>query len=425
MEQLKYSGKAKKNRRLFLLSSFSTSFYNNMLGTGSILMTSYLIYLGATAKDIGILAAIPSLTNVLQVFSVKLYERAKSRKKVVILLTVLQYIFFYLIIVVPKIVTGKYQMIILIGCFLFGNLFIAARGSGVLEWNNFFVPNEIKGKYYSNKNLLGNLVYIIISLIVGKILDSYDSNYQTYLILFLITMFFTAIEITGYLKVNDYKEDLINKPKTSLKQLFTQPLLNRHYRYFMLFSLAWNFARSMATPYYTFYSKTVLTLDYTYIALIGSITCLIKIFVANPFGSAGDKKGWRKLLLFAGMLFALTNIGWGFINNETVFLYPAVIILNGIFMIGTNITIFNLNIELTDDQNRLLFFGFNASITAVFSFIGPNIAYYLMDRMKEVNMSLFNLQINGYQLVFFISGILQGIFIYLFALYLKKMQHKE
>lgn len=383
-------------------------------------MTSYLLFLGATAKDIGLLAAIPSLLNVLMIFAIKFYERAKSRKKVVIIFTVLQYIFFYLIMIIPKIATGRFQITLLIGCFLFGNLFRALKGSGVVEWTNFYVPSEIKGKYFSNRNMLGNLVYIIVSLTVGKILDSHSSEYRTYIILFFITLVFSIVQIIGYLKVEDYTADFEKKPKTKLKDIFTLPLKHKAYRYFMLFSLSWNFARSLALPYYTFYSKTVLTLDYTYIALIGSITCLIKIFVANPFGTLGDQKGWRNVLLYSGILFAITNIAWGFVNPSTVNLYPVVIIVNGIFMIGTNIAIFNLNMDLSSSENRLLFLGFNGTLTAIFSFIGPNLANFIMSKIKESEIIILGWLINGYQIVFWISGILQIITIYLFIRYLTK-----
>jgi len=422
MKKIQNSIKSKNFRKLFLLSSFSVAFYGNMYGLGGILMTSFLLYLGANARDIGILAALPSLTNLLQVLSIRIYEKAKSRKKVVIFFTIFQYIFFYLIIIIPKITTGHYQIILLIVCFLFGHLFRAMKGSGILEWNNFFVPAEIKGKYYSNKNLFSNLVYIMTSLIVGKILDVYADSYSTYLVLFLITAVFSIIEVIGYVKIDDYNEDLIVRDKTKFRHMLLLPLKNKTYRYFMIFSLSWFFARSMAMPYYTFYSKIVLNLDYMYIALIGSITGLIKMFVANPFGNLGDKKGWRRTLQFMGLAFAFTNIMWGLINEKSLVLYPFVIILTGIFMIGTNIAIFNLNIELSSSKNRLLFFGFNASLTAIFSFVGPNLASFLMDKLRDVNINIFNMNVNGYQIVFFISGILQGIAIFVFAIYLKSLE---
>jgi len=417
---LKNSKTFKKFRKLFLVSSFATSYHNNMFGLGGIFMTSYLLYLGATAKDIGMIAAIPSLTNILQIFSVKIYEKAKSRKKVIVLLTLLQYSFFYLVMIIPKIATGSYRIDMIIGCFVFGNFFRAIRGSGILEWNNFFVPSEIRGKFFANKNLLGNLVYIIISLSVGKILDVHNSDYKTYVILLLIALVFSGIEILGYMKVEDYNVDLINKTKIKFKEMLTLPLKYKSYRYFMLFSITWNFARSLAMPYYTFYSKTVLNLDYSYIALIGSITCLIKMVVANPFGGMGDKNGWRNVLLYAGMAFAFTNIAWGFINEKTLFLYPIVLIINGIFMIGSNIAVFNLNIDLSSPKDRLLFLGFNGSVTAIFAFIGPNLASYLMDKVSVLNIHIMNMSVNGYQIVFFLSGVLQLVFIWNFAIYLKK-----
>jgi MFS family permease len=425
VKDVRYSKEAKKFRMLFLTGAAGLSFFNNMYGVGAIFMTSFLLYMNADATHIGLLAALPNLTALLQIFSIMLYRRFKSRKKVIIALKVIEYLFFYLIIIIPKAVTGSYQMLLIILCYFIGYTFRSLAGGGVIEWNNFFVPSEIKGRYFSNINLLANAAYIIISLTVGKVLDAYDRNYTAYVILFLITMLFTAIEIYSYTAVDDYNEDLHERQKIRIRELITIPFKNEVYRSYVIFALLWNFARSLAAPYYTYYSKAVLNFDYTYIALIGSITCLLKIFAANTWGSAGDKKGWRRVFLFAGHMFALTNVLWALINPQTAILYPFVMVLNGLFMIGINIAIFNLNFNLSPDKDRLIYFGFNAAVVGVFAFIGPNLAGAVVKSLENVNMPLWGFDINGYQVIFLLSGILQIAVIQYFAVYLKKRKLGE
>lgn len=110
---------------------------------------------------------------------------------------------------------------------------------------------------------------------------------------------------------------------------------------------------------------------------------------------------------------------WAFINPKTIFLYPAVIILTGVFMIGANITVFNLNFELSPDEDRLLYFGFRAALVGLFAFTAPNIAGFIVKIISPVDISIAGFPINGYQIVFFISALLQFVAIRQFVVYLK------
>lgn len=420
MKDLSKENDSKKFRILFLITSFCQSMSNNIFGANGIFMTSFFLHINATVTHIGLFGATINFTNILQIFAIRITHKLKSRKKSVVILTILYYSFISLIIIIPKIFTDKYVVSLVLLVFVLGNAFRALRASGIIDWNNFFVPNETKGKYYSTKNLLANLVYIILSLGVGKLLDTYVNNYLVFFLIFMLGLVFAVIEIMAYSKVKDCNDDLIDIKKITFKEMFTKPLKNKAYVSFMIFSLTWSFTRSLATPYLTYYSKTELALGFTYIALIGSITCLIKIIIANPWGSLGDKYGFRIVLVYAGVLFSLANTMWAFITPNSIYLYIPTIILTGIFMIGTNICVFNINIELAPIKERLLFMGFNGTLTGVFAFIGPNIASYIVNRFSDINLVIMNSVINGYQIVFFASGILQMIPVIWFYNYLKK-----
>ncbi|MDX1357860.1 MAG: MFS transporter [Clostridia bacterium] len=419
MKDIRYSRKAGKFRKYFISSAVGLSFVTSMYGVGGIFMTSYLLYLGVTAPQIGFLAALPNLLNIIQVFSILLYRKFKSRKKVLITLRASQYLVQYLIIIVPRIVTDQYQFTVVAACFFFGHLFRALSGSGAINWNNMFVPPEIKGKHFSKRNLIGNAMFIVISLSLGQILDVYDKTYMAYVLILAVTLIFIALEIFSYSRIDDYNEDLIEPKPLKFKEMFTRPFKNRTYMAFIYFSLAWMFAQSLSNPYFTFYSKAVLLLEYTYIAFMGSIVAFMKIISAGIWGGRGDKKGWRKVLMFAGFAYAAANLLWAFLNPQTVFLYPVGIILRGLFMIGANIAVFNLNFELSPDEDRMMFFGFRAALVGIFAFIGPNLAAFIVKFITPIDLSLWGFGINGYQIVFLLSAIGQFVAVRQFVVYLK------
>jgi len=298
-------------------------------------------------------------------------------------------------------------------------MFRALAGSGAIDWNNMFVPPEIKGRHFSKRNLIGNASYIIISLTLGRILDAFGNSYNTYLSIILVTIVFIILELVMYVKIDDYTVDFENAKPIDFKKIFSSPLKHGPYRAFMIFSLSWMFSLGLASPYFMYYSKTVLLLDYTYIAILGSIVAFIKIFAAGIWGGRGDKKGWRKVLAFSGFLYAGANMLWAFTSPESLFLYPVVILSRGIFMIGANITVFNLNFELSPDEDKLMYFGFRAAIVGLFAFIAPNISSFVFKLFEGIELSVMGFPLTGYQIIFFISALGQFVAIRQFVVYLK------
>ncbi|MBN1623139.1 MAG: MFS transporter, partial [Clostridia bacterium] len=244
--------------------------------------------------------------------------------------------------------------------------------------------------------------------------------YSTYLSIIAVTIVFVALEIVMYLKTDDYCIDFESAKPVEFKRMLTLPFRNEPYRVFIIFSLTWMFSLSLATPYYTYYSKTVLGLDYTYIALLGSTVAFIKIFAAGLWGGTGDKKGWRRILAFSGFLYAGANMLWAFTSPSTQFLYPVVIIAAGIFMIGANITVFNLNFELSPEEDKMMYFGIRAAVVGIFAFIAPNISSIVFSIFEGVELQLAGLSISGYQIIFFISALGQFVAIRQFVVYLKR-----
>ncbi|HPQ46308.1 MAG TPA: hypothetical protein PLP30_02985, partial [Clostridia bacterium] len=114
------------------------------------------------------------------------------------------------------------------------------------------------------------------------------------------------------------------------------------------------------------------------------------------------------------------NMLWAFTSPATQFLYPVVIVTTGIFMIGANITVFNLNFELSPEEDKIMYFGLRAAVVGIFSFIAPNISGFVFRIFEDVAFQLAGMSISGYQIIFFISALGQFVAIRQFVVYLKR-----
>ncbi|MGL4772263.1 MAG: MFS transporter [Clostridium sp.] len=410
-----------KEKALFLISYGAMAFNMQMFASTGLFMTSFALYLGVSDAQIGLMSSISNLMAVFQIFSTYFYIHFKSRKKPIITILILQYIFFFMIILVPSFRPQNLQIAILLILFALGFLCRGFTNTGVIEWNNSFVEESVRGKYFSNRNVLANGAMIVTSLVVGFILDEYKGAFLGYGIIFLIIFILAIFEVSTLLKIKDFNEDLENKEMVKFKELFTIPLKNKKYMAFVIFSLLWMFSNSLSAPYFTIYAIKYMALPYSIVAVVASITGFLKLLVGRVWGGYGDKNGWRKVVLIAGYGYAITVGLWFLMNESTKYIYPFIIIINGLCMIGINIAKFNLDMSLCDPKYRVIYMNFTGMLVGIMAFLGPLITPKLVSLLSEVDILFIGINITGYQIVFLLSGCL----LFCAATYLIKVMGKS
>lgn len=399
--------KMTKNSNRFLIHFLSDSMFIQVMNVGGVFMTSLILMIGANEKHIGIMAAIPWLTNALQVFSVYIYKKLNSRKKVVLNSYYVQFGILILMFSSVFLLSGQLQMILFLIPYSIAYIMRAIRGGGLLEWNNFYVPEETSGRYYSTRNLLANILGIMLMLLIGWLLDIFNGPIP-YLI---ILAFFFIIVVVGLLALNkvEDRKDGLKTLELNLKDIFTKPFADKKFINYVGFIILWNFANLISYPYCTFYSVEYLNLSYSFVGTVMGVTCGAKILIARFWGISGDKYGWKKVIMVTGCGYALSSFFWFFIGEGSTYFYIFIRLFNGLFMIGINIAIFNLKFKMTNGENRLIYLGFQETVVGIFSFIAPNLSSLFVGFMKTV---LSTSGPNPFQIMFVISGCLQLLSIY-------------
>ncbi|QUI24634.1 MFS transporter [Vallitalea pronyensis] len=396
---IKLNTKKLQQKDTFLLSITMRSMFEFFANPGGLFLTSYMLFLGLMDYQIGYVVGFIALTNVLQLFSPMFYEKFKSPKRMTLVARSLRFVIFYFMMLLPWFQSYRYVILLFI---IFSSLsFTAFMGGTFLAWNDQIIPLERKGRYYATRNLIANAIGILLPIILGKILDHYVHTSGLFMIIFCVSIVFALGELWIITKLHDHP--LETKSNRPLNKLLVMPLKDKKYRRFMIFSLLWMFAWSFARPFFNVYAISHLRLSYSYIALVSSITAIVKLLLAKLWGAGVDHYGWKKIMGYTGLLFAVSHFLWLFIALETHVIYFIFIFLNGIFMIGLNIAKFNVNLQLTDHAYRLSYLAVNAAIMAVFSFVSTNISTMIIRGINQ-EWTLWSLDI--FQVLFAIAGLL-------------------
>lgn len=404
--------KNKKSKLLFL-TGFSSEMITEFIITPTIIFTNaFLLFLGIPIEKIVILTSINLLSNVSQIFSSLILKITKSRKKTIIFLSIIQYTSFLFIPIV--LLNQKYAFILLCFCYLLG--FSAKNLKSVMwvDWSSRFVDIEIRGRFYSKRNIINNTISMIFSSSMGMLLEQYRENIIFYYICFGFILIFALIDISCYISIPDDNQD-IEKNITKISDIFTIPTKNKLWISYMIFISIWFFAVHMSNPYYTYYFREEVNITYSIIGFVTAFTCICKIIIGHNWGIWVDKFGFKKILLICGIGFGVMNASFSLISNSTKFLYPFLFLLQGLFMIGFYIAKFNSMLSIAPSEQRIIYMNFEGVCIGLVSFLAPNISKLAMDTL--INNNITFLWFNSYQTIFLIGGFLQVISIIFFIFF--------
>lgn len=399
----------KENHNRFFASYLCGNFAKNLLQLGSLFMTSYVLYLGIAEWQISMLSSIIGITGILQIFVPRMLRIFSSRKKSLMVYKVIQYSVMYILVIIPRLYTGQYQFYSLILVLLIFNLLHSVNDIGLIEWNDLFVPRERKSVHYATRNLLYNLVGVLVPLVLGNILDHFGGAYITYAVILVFYLIFISIDLVNiYFLVEPTQSHDSKKLTLSIKESILMVARDKKYRIFLQFNIFWTFAFTFGNVYYTYYAIKYQHLSMAFIGLVGGATCFLKMFIARGCGRKVDELGWQKVLYVAGISFGAVNLLWFVMGFNPYIIYPTIILLRGLLMITANIAKFQANLLLGNEAYRIVYLSMSGCAIGAAHFISSNVVsriiksedFWLRQLAQQWDMDF-------YLIIFTLSGILQ------------------
>lgn len=119
--------------------------------TGGTFLVAFALLLGANNFQIGLLASLPTFTNVFQLTSIWLIRKYNNRRAVSVICSVLARIPLLLIGVLPFIFGQNAPVNLLLFFLFFFYLFGSIAGPSWNAWMKDLVPGEMLGVYFSKR----------------------------------------------------------------------------------------------------------------------------------------------------------------------------------------------------------------------------------------------------------------------------------
>ncbi len=306
---------SKQDIRASLKASTGDGIFSAFFGcvTAEILLGNFLLELGATSIEIGMLSAIPMLANFLQPIGAVLADRSQSRRQYNLRIFVpARLLWLLLAMATIGFEMGWCQSHQLIELTLIVVFF--AHTSGALatanwtSWMAVLVPRRLRGRYFGLRNSAANLTNLISVPLLGLLVSRWQvSTVQSYGLILILAVVAGLISLGFQLLMADVNPqqaiETINTPTATPTSLTF--LKDFNFLKFLIFNGLWMFAVNSSAPFFNIYLLKDLGLDISWVTFYSSLTAGANVLMLVVWGKLADRIGNRPILIGVGMTVAI------------------------------------------------------------------------------------------------------------------------
>lgn len=350
--------------------------FATMMGSlcGGIFLVGFALnVLGASALQVGILAALPVSANIAQVIGSILVERYGHRRYLCILCVTAARLFWLPILGLPFLLFGEaadpriWILVALVGAScLLGSI----SGVAWLSWMSDLIPGDIRGRFFARRNIVCAAAGMVVVLAGGAFLNFWEGLHGRedpfgYLILFAIGLALGLISSWFLSRVHDPKAGPAPPGVNGLSwAALVSPFRDSNFRALIIYVGLFMFVTQMAGPFYAVYMIENLGVDFGTITWLITFATLASLFMLRIWGPIADEMGNKPILIVAGFAHALIPLIW-VVAQEGIYYQALVLahIASGVFWAALMLAHVNVLIKLSPEKGRSFYIAaFNTSL---------------------------------------------------------------
>jgi MFS family permease len=344
-------------------------------------LTIYLLSLGATRQQIGLLSSFSNLTAAFLLLpAAMLVERSGKPKRITLLTASGSRLTLLLLALIPLFFKDSRALIwIILGLALVRETFANMGYPGWMAITGDIIPIEGRGRYFGTRNFVMGLAGILTALFVGQAITQIGEplGYQLAFI-FAVILGVLSMSFFAHLKNTD-KEDQepVHQIHSGFKEILSSIRGEKQFIRFCVFTAVWNFSIYIAAPFFNVYMVDTLHFTAAMIGVVSVANTIANLLVQRRVGILSEKLGNRKVAVICLLLIPMVPLIWGLWVRQY---WQAVLIeaLSGILWGAYNLVSFNLLLLKTPEKQRARFSAFYQIVVTLGLAGGAALGAYLI-----------------------------------------------
>ncbi len=377
--------------------------------TANGLVTGLALYLGAGPLVLGILGALPFISQLFQLLGAYLEERNGERRMLSVWSEGLSRAVWIPIALLPL---WQLSQTISLPLFVALQLISAAlMGIAVNTWTSWMtdlVPAHRRGRYFGVRNTVASFAAMVAGLTSGYALDYFKTNANEGLAYAATLGFGLAVAAIGLVLLRLQAEPPMQRREhPALRTMFLAPLADVNYRKLIASATAWAFAVGLAGPFFTAYGIDTLHMNFADLAYMGIVTSIASM-ICYPFvGRLQDRYGDKIVLLVSAACVVPLPIGWFLSSPDWLWPLFGTSLFAGIFWPGINQGFANISMARAPSTGKGAYLAAYGAVSGIGVVVSGLLGGVIAELLKHHTFLVFEVTLNHYAVLFICSMVVR------------------
>ena len=369
--------------RLLTLEGVVSNGFSSITTSG--LLAAYALALGANNTEIGVLAAIPFLTQPFQILVIGVVDRLGRRKALAATSWFLAQLLWLPIALIPVFLDtpGGGAVALLLAFMVARGTLHAITNMPWQSWIRDLVPQARLGRFFARRIALASVVAMAFGLAAAGFVDAWHgrSSPEDAIFGFTVVILFGALTlgISSPVVMAMMPEPLMaarTSDESSLRSALAAPIKDRNFRHLLRFLFLWGFALNLATPFFAVYMLQRLGLPLTWVIGLNIVSQGSNVLFLRAWGPLVDRVGSKVVLSISASLYLLVIFCWTFttLPERHALTIPLLIVLHlfaGVAAAGVTLSTGTIGMKLAPKGRAVAYLAVAALATNLGSGLGP------------------------------------------------------
>jgi MFS family permease len=275
-------------------------------------LSLYILSLGATQGQIGLMSSFSNLTAaILLMPGALLVERIGHRKIVAFTFGLFSRLALLLLVFVPILFKGSTLVWVAIALSVSRDAFANLSYPAWMSVSSEIVPMEGRGRYFGSRNFVMGIAGILVTLLVGELITVFVQPLG-YQIAVALAFALGMVSSWCFFRINDQQDQVFTqiREKLSLRHLLKEILAYRQFVILCAITALWNFFVNVSGPFFNVYMVQNLGFTASMVGLTAVATSLSGLLVQRRIGLLSDRFGPRRVQMWFMFLIPLLPLSW-------------------------------------------------------------------------------------------------------------------
>ncbi|MEG4530117.1 MFS transporter [Microcoleus sp. D2_18a_D3] len=377
--------------------------------TTGVLLSNFLLQLGASSVEIGIFSAIPMVVNLLQPVGAYIADRTTSRRWYNLFVFGVSRLLWLVLAV--AIVWGsqhadlhqllQWTLLTVVAA----SVLAAFANSSWFSWMAAVVPQRLRGRYFGFRNSAVSFITLLGVPLMGLGVSTWDGGpifgYGIVLFVGVLAGMISLgcqsfmVDVNPQVYKKDAESDRLTEKKAKhITDFVPSVLKDSNFLMFILYFSVWTFAINLSAPFFNIYLLKDLSLDVSLVTIYTSLSSGANLLLLMFWGKLADRWGNRPLLIAVGLVVAVTPLLWLGTGNYPFAVWvwlPLLHLLGGTTLGAIGLCTNNIQMEIASIEQPSTYFAIGAAVSGLAGALGTTAGGFLAELPGMSLGSLFAL----------------------------------